>query len=251
LENGLASRKVRKKMSYDVELFAFHIDGKLNPTQWDFLFSFLSEEKKKRVGAFLRYEDALRTLIADGIIRFIIHEKLGLNHQHIFFTTNTYGKPFLQDHPDFHFNLSHASDWVVCVIGTQAVGIDVERIQPIDLQIAYRYFSKEEIQWLDTAEENEKLEIFYEIWTMKESYIKAVGQGLSMSLDSFSVHPCLRLHPVQSQGDTKFFIKKYALDPLYKLSVCCSVQAFPMDIKLITVDDLIQSMDKGAQWYES
>ena len=67
------------------------------------------------------------------------------------------------------------------------MGIDVEMIKPIDFKIAERFFSRDEYISLINQPEEIKLMYFYMIWTLKESYIKTEGKGLSIPLNSFII----------------------------------------------------------------
>ncbi len=67
------------------------------------------------------------------------------------------------------------------------VGVDIEKIRPIDFAIAERFFTASEYRLLMDTAEQERLQLFYTLWTLKESYIKFVGKGLSIPLDSFAI----------------------------------------------------------------
>nr|WP_237391871.1 4'-phosphopantetheinyl transferase superfamily protein [Paenibacillus dendrobii] len=88
-----------------------------------------------------------------------------------------------------HFNISHSGEWVVCALDSLPVGVDVEEIKEAPFEISKRFFSREERTFLFNEAEEVRNESFYYIWTLKESYIKAIGQGLSYGLESFTVLP--------------------------------------------------------------
>lgn len=98
-------------------------------------------------------------------------------------------KPSLTD-SSIEFNISHTGhDLFIGISWQQPIGVDVERIRPIDsLAIAKRYFSKEEIEILENCErESTREDLFYNIWTKKEAYLKAEGGKISDGLSNFSV----------------------------------------------------------------
>jgi len=86
------------------------------------------------------------------------------------------------------FNLSHANGLTSCaVVLDHEIGIDVEdSIRKIDINIADRFFSRQESEYLGQTREKDKKNVFFDFWTLKESYIKAKGKGLSIPLDKFS-----------------------------------------------------------------
>ncbi len=93
------------------------------------------------------------------------------------------GKPhvFLDDEQEFHFSLSHSGDFSICAVGKSPVGADIEQIGHDKENIAERFFAKEEQGFIKDAES------FYRIWTLKESFMKAVGLGMKLPMGSFTV----------------------------------------------------------------
>ena len=75
------------------------------------------------------------------------------------------GKPFFPDRPDLCFSLSHTSTHVLCAVGTQNVGVDIETIRPVRAGVAERVCTPEELAAFG----------FFELWVLKESYIKVSG----------------------------------------------------------------------------
>ena len=86
----------------------------------------------------------------------------------------------------FQINKNNSGSKIVCAIDTKEVGIDVEKIEDIDLEIGKRFFAMDEYQLIQSQKKDEKLKFFFKIWTLKEAYVKAEGKGLSIPLDSFS-----------------------------------------------------------------
>lgn len=97
-----------------------------------------------------------------------------------------YGKPAFEN--NVKFNLSHSGTKVMCVMSEYEVGCDVEQIRKVNMKIAKRYFSDAEYAFIMNSQtEGKKMDAFYRIWTLKESYIKCTGDGLSLPLKNFSV----------------------------------------------------------------
>ncbi|HHX18400.1 MAG TPA: 4'-phosphopantetheinyl transferase superfamily protein [Clostridium sp.] len=215
------------------EIYATEIKSPVNKKLFEKALNYIPENKQKRIKRFLKYEDSLKTLIAEVLIRKIIMLKLKINNDEIIFKTNEFGKPYLKDHDEFHFNISHSGKWIVCVVSDKPVGIDVEKIKDLDIKIADRFFSKEEVEDLYKTKESERLKYFFELWTLKESYIKADGRGFNIPLNSFSFKIKDDEIVFNTQNNLKnCFFKRYKIDPNYKLSVCSLTPKFPKTIQM-------------------
>ena len=104
------------------------------------------------------------------------------------FSESDRGKPQLVG-ADFEFNTSHTGDVGVIVTGDAPLGVDIEAIdRPMDyLKFAKRMFTEEEFLDISKAHDDELRIAFFNCWTGKEAYVKAIGQGLHKDLRSFSV----------------------------------------------------------------
>ncbi|HTC20098.1 MAG TPA: 4'-phosphopantetheinyl transferase superfamily protein [bacterium] len=100
------------------------------------------------------------------------------------------GKPFVKGSP-LRFSLSHSGSLIACSFGWREVGIDVERIDCLGPQdwalLAERYFSPAEYQYLFSQPRDRRPLAFVRIFTRKEAYVKALGQGLGLPFKSFTV----------------------------------------------------------------
>ncbi len=225
-----------------LSVYAVRLSETVDKETVERLLPFTAEEKQARIRRFYRWEDSLRTLFADLLIRHIIMQETNLKNEEISFSANRYGKPRLDNLPDFHFNLSHSGVWVVCAVDNQPVGIDVEKIAPIDLDISKNYFSKDEHQ--DLLSKTDKISYFFTLWTLKESYIKIVGKGLSLPLNSFSIR-FLDSNEIRIKAEGKFlenkFFTRYDIDKNYKMAVCTFHKSFPESVIPKTISELVQS----------
>jgi 4'-phosphopantetheinyl transferase len=130
-------------------------------------------------------------LITRAMIRTLLARYTGIPAKDLVFQKNEYGRPELipeQRKLPIHFNLSHTDGLIACgVVLKREIGVDVEDItRGGDLvKIADRFFSPMEVHDLNTVEESRQEARFFDYWTLKESYIKARGMGLSIPLDQF------------------------------------------------------------------
>ena len=105
------------------------------------------------------------------------------------FALGEQGKPYLPDRPDVHFSLSHSGTWVLCALSDAELGCDVEGPRRFDPALARHFFHPDETAWLFSLPPREQDAAFLRLWTLKESYLKAVGLGLSLPLDAFRILP--------------------------------------------------------------
>lgn len=125
-----------------LELYFLEIDPYMRADCFHKLLEYVSEEKKQRIRKFQRPDDAKRCLFGDLLVKYALFQKIGCNH--FVFDINQYGKPFLINYQNIHFNISHSGKWVVCATDVLPVGIDIEEIKPTDLKIAESFFSPSE-----------------------------------------------------------------------------------------------------------
>lgn len=130
-----------------------------------------------------------RFTIARATLRLLIAGYLGIRPGAIEFTYGPRGKPGLA-RTDLTFNLAHSEDLAVYGFARgHEIGIDVERVREIPEmdRITGRFFAPEECAALASLPPRDRAQAFYLAWTRKEAYVKAVGDGLHIPLDSFSV----------------------------------------------------------------
>ncbi len=97
------------------------------------------------------------------------------------------GKPFLKSEADIFFNISHTKGLVVCGISEREIGVDVERIRKFREAVVRKACSKKEQEYVFSAtDDSEKARRFCKLWTLKESYIKAIGKGLAFPMDEIT-----------------------------------------------------------------
>ncbi|HTU43816.1 MAG TPA: 4'-phosphopantetheinyl transferase superfamily protein [Bryobacteraceae bacterium] len=130
-------------------------------------------------------------VVAHGMLRNILASYLGLAPAALEFSYNQQGKPRLADTGcRLRFNLSHSGTLGACAVAADCdLGVDIEHMrQMADLfDIARRFFSPEECGDLEAVPHDQQQPAFFNCWTRKEAYIKAVGGGLSIPLESFRV----------------------------------------------------------------
>lgn len=156
----------------------------------------LSPEERTRMARFRFEIHQRRYAAAHAQLRLILAPYLALSPTQIQFAAAEYGKPYLVFPPSegyaaaIEFNMSHAGDqMLVGVVRGRAIGVDIEQIRPdfATTDIAMNYFSAAEQEAFRAVPDAQKPQAFFNAWTRKEAFIKAVGEGLSFPLADFDV----------------------------------------------------------------
>ena len=147
----------------------------------------LSAERKAKVDSYYFIRDRKLSLGAGVLLDKGLLE-YGLSEAKEPVAYGEKGKPYLPVHPHIHFNIAHSEKMVLVVFADVEVGCDVEIIRQAEMPLAKRFFSPKEYEYVERQEgEEQKSKAFYRIWTVKESFLKATGLGMSLPMDSFEV----------------------------------------------------------------
>lgn len=150
------------------------------------LWECLSCEERDQAKKYYTTDLSDRYIMSHGILRYLLSYYTGQLPQDIEFFHQEYGKPFLKNN-NIQFNTSHSHDLVSYIISPHyRVGIDVEwHDMTLDIgTLADLVFTPNEQRLVTKFKTMEKLKFFYNLWTTKESLIKASGQGLSYPINS-------------------------------------------------------------------
>lgn len=151
--------------------------------------AWLSEDEQMRAAQFHFPVHRRRYVAARCALRKVLAGYLNTTPEKIAFQYNRFGKPFLVNKA-MQFNVSHAGDVAVMAFAsTCRVGVDVERVRADILKenIAEHFFATGEVDALHALPVEQRSEAFFHCWTRKEAFIKAIGMGLSIPLDAFTV----------------------------------------------------------------
>ena len=153
----------------------------------------LIEDEHKRAERFYFKRDKNRFIVRRAVLRMILGRYLQIEPNQIQFAYGPHGKPFLAERlcdSSLRFNLAHSHELSLYAFSHgREIGIDLEhcRALPDAEQIAARFFSARENATLQTLATSQRQKAFFNCWTRKEAYIKAIGKGLTLPLDQFDV----------------------------------------------------------------
>lgn len=163
------------------KLYRININHFEDPLKNERLLDLVGIRRREKVIRYRMPDDRKRSLGAGIIIRKILDEN-GLTESCLRYSDNE--KPVVDG---LFFNVSHAGDYVVGVLSDCEVGCDIEKNANAPLEVAEHYFYHSELAYIKAAKDKDKA--FFTLWTLKESYMKMTGRGMSLPLDSFEVVP--------------------------------------------------------------
>ena len=161
----------------------------------------LAGERRRRKTDSLRFRtDRNLSLGAAYLLRAACADR-GVDYEAQTVLEDENGKPYFKDVP-LHFSLSHSGDRVLCAVSSVPVGCDTERVRPVSLKAAERFFSSDEYARLEAqSDEAARQALFFRLWTLKESYMKCTGLGFRLPLNGFSIDIGGRAVRVHRDGD--------------------------------------------------
>ncbi len=217
------------------KVYAAHVKCMDDRQLFDYFYKTLPDYRKKKADK-IHYEKEKHLSVGAWVLLSHALKREGLtNIPEIRFSEK--GKPFFPEAPDIHFNISHSGQWVMCAVSDSPVGCDIEKIASIDLNIADKYFSKQEYEFISLQPESLKTDAFFRFWTLKESFLKNIGKGLTVKLHDFDITIDDEITVTQSlEINKKFYFKEFSIDD-YKLA-CCSSSKDISDINIIDLSKI-------------
>lgn len=169
---------------------------------------------------------------------------LGLRERDMEYGHNAWGKPFFLNAPGIHFNISHSSTKVAVAISDREVGCDIEEVTGFDQDVAECFFSAEELRTIMSCQDPaRRSSAFFRYWTLKESYMKAKGEGMSLPSQSFTVRESGDSYVAVNGGapDGGFVLLAPDTFDGYSCAIChdagCGPDAFAPEVCMIGDDD--------------
>jgi 4'-phosphopantetheinyl transferase len=156
----------------------------------DYFLTFLSADERQHAQKLNNPAVRKRMIAVRARLRCLLALKLHQDAVAIVIDKGEHGKPYLPDFPEFAFNLSHSGDYLAIALGREcSLGIDIEQIKARKnlLGLAEKCFSQAELNHWQNLPEAERLPDFYRLWTAKEAFVKATGQGIQLGLNRCAV----------------------------------------------------------------
>jgi 4'-phosphopantetheinyl transferase len=216
--------------------------------------SWLDQDERDRADRFRVPTSRNQHVVGRGMARKLLGGE-EVAPQSIRFAIEPHGKPYVV-HPDSAkqpFNVAHTDGLVLCGIGSSEhtmIGVDVERVgRRTDPGLADRFFSPPEIDYLNRLPAGEaRRTAFLRIWTLKESFIKAIGTGLQTPLADFAFDDIESDSPTIQMLDAKLHSELswrfFSLQPcpgfVAAIAVALDVADAPVSVELRRFDASVE-----------
>jgi 4'-phosphopantetheinyl transferase len=185
LTKDFLSNKVGRIQNQDVHLWS--VDSRIYDKQKNYSEYFLDKNEQLRAQKFRFKKDHDLFVTGRYLTKILMAYYTNCCPENVKIIAETFGKPTTD--LDLFFNLSHSGERLLLGFSNSSIGVDIEREDPrVDTEsVGKSNFSETEFKILMNAPDENKISTFFEIWTKKESLIKAIGKGLSISLTNFNV----------------------------------------------------------------
>lgn len=196
-----------------------------------------SAERRKKADSFRFEKDKRLSLGASLLLDFGL-KKAGYSGAGIIYGEQ--GKPYLKN-GELFFGISHSEDYALCAFSDCEVGCDIEKMKPADIKIAKRFFTAAEYEDIASREtERERTELFYEYWTLKESFMKATGLGMKLALNGFEIVRKEKISVVQSVDGREYSFMMSDKIGGYKCALCRAGEPENCPFEIIDIAGLLR-----------
>lgn len=203
---------------------------------------FLSSAEKLRYDQY--HPKAARLfLISRVLVKTVLADKLGISPHQVNIQLHPNGKPFVQGSKAVYFNLTHSADVIILTV-TEAgeIGVDIEQVdREFEWMRVDSVLAASEIEWIKENELTDPFSVyqrFFQIWTLKEAYIKCTGEGMSRHLKKLNFHVLPEhIQFLDSTNDARkteeYYFESYIYNSHFIFSICLqqshSLERFNLD----------------------
>ena len=216
-----------------ITLYFMEIDDKEDSLILQKFLPLISSEKQQSISRMRFTMDKKLRVYSEVLLRALACEALSVRNQDIQFAANKFGKPYLLNDPSFHFNISHTRSAFVAAVGDLPLGVDIEKTNKADPDVARKVFTADEYAYVFSSDDSKDIR-FNEVWTKKESYVKWTGEGWSS--DPFKID--VLSEPIAFQTAT-LNIRGYVV------SICSAAMNNYPEIIQIRETDLFESVNNS------
>lgn len=158
------------------KIYLVKVDCQIDEKLFQYLLKYVQPEKKERILKQRIKQNANNMIIGEILAKIIIKKTFGIDIAKQNFAYTGYGKPYLLNYPDVHFNISHSGEYVACAVSDTPVGVDIQKIGEYNLEVAKRVCNEKELEQIENSSDKESG--FTKLWTQKEAALKMHGTGI-------------------------------------------------------------------------
>ena len=224
-----------------IQLYLLETEKLNNDEIFTKYYNRLSPYRKEKTDKMRMRKDKNLSL-AVGIIIDTYLKRINMNEKDMHYSSEEYGKPYFENLKNLHFNASHSGEIALCAFSDNEVGCDIEIISKSNTDLAKRFFARGEYEFIISTNEkcndkySQQTERFYRIWTLKESFLKLTGEGISNGLDTFEIRFKNDNTPTVIKNSTllPFYFKEYSFKN-YRIALCSKENTFPEEITILNI----------------
>lgn len=190
------------------------------------MYTRLDSARRSKADRFLFAKDKRLSVGAGILLLYALQQEKVENAS---FVVGPNGKPYLDGEDNLFFNLSHSGNMVMCALSEQEIGCDVEQMAAFEHELAEYVMTEQEQSLIYGSDgENARQQMFYRLWTLKESYMKATGMGIPLEPKSFGIEfNGDGIHAAPPADQRSFHFKEYVRNDGYCYSCCSLTKNFP------------------------
>lgn len=173
------------------------------------------------------------------LLKRAVFEEYSINTDELTIEKGEHGKPYFSEREDIFFNISHSGDYVAAAVWDTPIGIDIQIVRPVKEGLIRKLCNDTEKSFIEKSEDKDKA--FVTLWALKESYIKAIGKGMSFPMKE--VNFSLENFDGEAKGELSnqsgyFYVKDYGE---FVLAVCSynAIQNFDFDIGFLSEENIL------------
>ncbi len=182
------------------EIYLVKVNSPIDENTFQCLLKFVQTEKQERILKQKIKQNADNMLIGEILAKTVIKRTFGIDVAEQKFAYLEYGKPYLSNYPNVHFNVSHSGDYVVCAVFNKPIGVDIQKIGEYNSDVAKRACNEKELKQIENS--LDKTSEFTKLWTQKEAVLKMHAIGIARG----DIKNCLYNYDVQSKRIEDYWI---------------------------------------------
>ena len=168
-------------MNNSIKLYVLKIPQDIKQDLFDTLLKCVDATKRERILKYRNKKDATATLMGDLMVRYLAGNIISVGKEDFAYGYNNNKKPYLIGCDAFKFNISHSGQYVAVAAGPFEVGCDIQKYQNNIRGVEQIVFSDSEQKLIKTDQD------LFRIWTLKESFLKAIGEGFTKDVKNYTV----------------------------------------------------------------